>query len=50
MNGNFKGIWIPKEILCNKNLGQTEKLLISSILRLIVVKVVMRLMDILLRY
>lgn len=30
MTGNFKGIWIPKEILCNKNLGQTEKLLISS--------------------
>lgn len=34
MNGNFKGIWIPKEILCNKNLGQTEKLLISSIFTL----------------
>ena len=34
MNENFKGIWIPKEILNNKNLGQTEKLLISSIFTL----------------
>ena len=34
MNNNFKGIWIPKEVLCNKNLGQTEKLLISSIFTL----------------
>lgn len=34
MNDNFKGIWIPKEILYNKNLGQTEKLLISSIFTL----------------
>lgn len=34
MNDNFKGIWIPKEILNNKNLGQTEKLLISSIFTL----------------
>lgn len=34
MNENFKGIWIPKEILMSKNLGQTEKLLISSIFTL----------------
>lgn len=34
MNDNFKGIWIPKEVLCNKNLGQTEKFLISSIFTL----------------
>ena len=34
MNENFKGIWIPKEILYSKNLGQTEKLLISSIFTL----------------
>ncbi len=34
MNENFKGIWIPKEILNNKNLGQTEKILISSIFTL----------------
>ena len=34
MNENFKGVWIPKEILCNKNLGQTEKFLISSIFML----------------
>ncbi len=34
MNENFNGIWIPKEILMSKNLGQTEKLLISSIFTL----------------